>query len=95
MVCVVSPSWGCGEKCRLETSTEGSKHGGASREPVAVVSSHCPSLSMCAGNAAAVADSESVFLASIMMENHAMVLATAPSRVPPRFIAEKTFASSK
>lgn len=53
------------------------------------------SFSMCAGNAAAITDSESVFLTSIMMENHAMVLATTQSRVTPPYIAEKTFASSK
>lgn len=50
---------------------------------------------MCSGNAAAIADSESVFLASVMMENHAMVLATAQSRVTPPYIAEETFVSSK
>lgn len=50
---------------------------------------------MYAGNAAAIADSESVFLASIMIENHAMVLATVQSRVTPPYIAENTFAFSK
>lgn len=52
-------------------------------------------VSFSAGNAAGIADSESVFLASFMMENHVMVLATTQSRVTPPYIAEKTFVSSK
>lgn len=82
VVCVLSLSWGFGEKGRLETSAEGLL--GAS-DP----------FSRCAGNAAAIADSKPVFLASIMEEHHAAVLATALSRVTPPFIAERTFAFSK
>lgn len=52
-------------------------------------------LSMCAEDAAANADSKTVFLFSLMRENHAMVLATALSRVTPPYTTEKHLPSPR